>query len=270
MGNITLKQYNGSTVLPKDDAVLYDLLTGQQNGIIYGCDITWSGGNQVHIGAGYGIIRGRLFEIMEHTLYATLPSTEDTSYYGYVCIVVELENTEEPIRISTPISTSEWADNDFEQDELFNHLNGIWEMPIASYRATSSGITSFESSAPKIEKPYMLINTYSDLAALTEEGYLVDALLQKRQILTFTNKTIAVTSWVPDTTYEDYPYRASVSCSGVDANYVPNVMFDATDCNGGILAPVAVSTSNAIYVYANSRPTAAITVPTIQCIRKVG
>lgn len=270
MGNITLKQYNGSTVSPKDDAILYDLLTRQQNGIIYGCDITWVGSNQLHIDAGYGIIRGRLFEITEHTIYATIPSIDNVSYYGYVCIAVELENDEAPVRIATFATNSEWNTSDFEQDEEINYINGIWEMPVATYRASSSGITNFESNVPHITKPYLSISSFAELGALTEGGYLVDAMMIKKQILTFTNKNIAVASWVPDTTYAEYPYRASVTCSGVDANYVPNVIFDAMDCNEGIFAPVANSASNAVYIYANAKPSAAITIPTIQCIRKVG
>lgn len=269
MGNITLKQYNGSTVLPKDDAILYDFITGQQNGIIYGCDITWSGGNLVHVGAGYGIIRGRLFEVAEHNVYVALPSS-DSTYYGYMYLSMDLENIDEPIGIYSSVSLTEWKDTDWTQNESINHVNGVWEMPIASYKATNAGVSSFVSCAPKVEKPYLVLKSFAELTAVTEEGYLLDALLMKKQILTYANKAVAVSSWVSDTTYEDYPYRASVPCSGVDANYVPSVMFDASDCNAGILAPVAVSASNAVYIYANEKPTATITIPTIQCIRKAG
>jgi len=211
-----------------------------------------------------------LFEIAEHTIYATIPSVDNVSYYGYVCIVLELENDEEPVRIATFATSSEWNTSDFEQDEEINHVNGIWEMPVATYRAASSGITNFESNVPIITKPYLSISTFTELSALTEDGYLVDALLMKKQILTFVNKSVLAASWVPDSTYADYPYRAAVSCSGVDVNYVPNVMFGVADCNEGILAPVATSVTNAVYIYANTKPTATITIPTIQCIRKAG
>ena len=37
------------------------------------------------------------------------------------------------------------------------------------------------------------------------------------KVLPFTNKTVATSDWVSDTTYEDFPYRAAVACEGVTA-----------------------------------------------------
>lgn len=145
-GNIELKQYDGTKILPKDDAILYDMIVGQ-SGIIQGCELTWLGSNQVHINHGYGIIKGRLFEIADQTFYAKLPTTSD-SYFGYIVIVVDLENTVTPITFTPRIS--ETAITTWTQDSDMNFTNGKYEMPIAEYKATNSGITSFSDVTKKI------------------------------------------------------------------------------------------------------------------------
>lgn len=268
IGNIELKQYDGSQILPKDDAILYDMIVGQ-NGIIKGCELTWMGSNQIHIDSGYGIIKGRLFEVAEQTIYAGLPDAANT-HFGYVIIVADLENTDEPIKITTRICESAAMEDDWTQDEEMNLVNGMWEMPIAEYEATNTGISSFTDLMVKVESTFTTIQDFSELAAIAEKGYIVDATLSKKQILTFINKTVAVSAWVNDETYADYPYRAAISCTGVDTNYVPNVTFGVEECASALFAPVAMSAGNKIYIYANAVPDAAITIPTIQCIRKVG
>lgn len=267
-GNIELKQYDGSQILPKDDAILYDMIVGQ-NGIIKGCELTWLGSNQIHIDSGYGIIKGRLFEVAEQTIYAKLPDTSST-YFGYVVIVVDLEDADEPIKITTCVYENAAIEGDWVQDEELNLVNGTWEMPIGEYKATNSGIGSFADLLVKVEAPFVTIQDFSELEAIEEKGYIVDATLNKKQILTFTNKTVATSAWTNVGTYADYPYRAAISCTGVDTNYVPNVTFGVTECSSGLYAPVAISASNIVYIYANAIPSTAITIPTIQCIRKVG
>ena len=271
MAGITLKQADGSTVLPKDDAILYDMIVNQ-SGYIYGCDLTWLGGNQIHITAGYGIIKGRVFEIEEQTIYATLPSVSGKTYYGYLVIAVDLEQSTDPIRIITYCTTDEWsiANGDFEQDATFNYSNGIWELLAAEYTATNTAIANFNVVWEKVQGVYQTLKSFSEWAALNENGYLVDALLQKKQILSFNNIKVAVSSWLANDTYSDYPYRATISCNGVDSNYNPLIAFSLTDATSGTFAPVASTVTGGVCIYANAIPSADITIPTIQCIRKVG
>lgn len=262
--NIDLKQYDGSQVTPKDDAILYDMIV-RQNGILNGCVLTWKGSNQIHIDAGYGMIKGRMFEVKEQTLYANLPDSIEKKK-GYILISLDLKKADNPIEIVTCITDSaQW-----QQDGDINFINGVWEMPIAEYMATNLGINSFVETYETIKAPFSLIKNFSEIEALTEEGYMIDALLFKKQILTFENKSVEVTAWQQDTTYEDYPYRAAVLCNGLDGDYIPNVIFGLAECSKGILAPVAESATNKVYIYASEIPEDVIMIPTIQCIRKVG
>lgn len=81
--------------------------------------------------------------------------------------------------------------------------------------------------------------------------------------LTFTNKSIATSAWLSDSTYTDFPYRAAVPCAGVTAAHFAQVAPAPDDALGGNLAPVCLSYDGGIYLYAKAVPTAAMTIPTI-------
>ena len=90
-------------------------------------------------------------------------------------------------------------------------------------------------------------------------------LASDAKVLSFTNKTVATSAWESDTTYTDFPYRASVACSGVTANHYADVSFSPADVLKGIFCPVAVSYAGGVYIYASEKPSATVTIPTIVC-----
>ena len=92
-----------------------------------------------------------------------------------------------------------------------------------------------------------------------------DKLASDAKVLSFTNKTVATSAWASDTTYPDFPYRASVACSGVTANHYADVSFSPADVLKGIFCPVAVSYAGGVYIYASEKPSATVTIPTIVC-----
>lgn len=103
----------------------------------------------------------------------------------------------------------------------------------------------------------------SDFAAATHShsGYA--------QLLTFANKTVSVSSWASSSTYANYPYAAVISCSGVTADYVADVVFSPDDADGGNFAPVALTGSGTVTIYAVEKPTSTVTIPTIKCEKAV-
>lgn len=89
------------------------------------------------------------------------------------------------------------------------------------------------------------------------------------EVKIFSAVSVAASAWVSDSTYAAYPYAASIACSGVTASYVPEVVFGATEAASGNFAPVALSGSGTVKIYAATKPTAAITVQSITCIKAV-
>ena len=89
------------------------------------------------------------------------------------------------------------------------------------------------------------------------------------EVKIFSGVSVATSAWVSDSTYAAYPYAASIACPGVTASHVPEVVFGATEAASGNFAPVALSGSGTVKIYAATKPTAAITVQSITCIKAV-
>ena len=89
------------------------------------------------------------------------------------------------------------------------------------------------------------------------------------EVKIFSGVSVAASAWANDSTYAAYPYAASIACSGVTASYVPEVVFGAVEAASGNFAPVALSGSGTVKIYAATKPTAAITVKSITCIKAV-
>lgn len=85
--------------------------------------------------------------------------------------------------------------------------------------------------------------------------------------LSFSNTSVADALFVDDSTYADFPYRASVPLTGVTSSMTPEVVFGVTDAMSGTFAPVAETYNGGVYIYASEVPSADITIPTIICWR---
>lgn len=83
----------------------------------------------------------------------------------------------------------------------------------------------------------------------------------------FKNVTVPVSAWAADTTYPQYPYRATVTASGVTANHYCEIVFSLNDATSGYFAPICESIADGIYIYATAIPIAAITIPTIKATK---
>lgn len=76
---------------------------------------------------------------------------------------------------------------------------------------------------------------------------------------------VTTESFAADTTYEDFPYRASVELEGVTPDMVPEVILGVENAASSKFAPVAESYEGGIYLYAAEVPEVALTIPTVIC-----
>ena len=116
---------------------------------------------------------------------------------------------------------------------------------------------SIDTSMMHSQFEALLAAIQKELADL-EAGTAVE--LKKLQ---FKNVSISKGSFVSDTTYQDFPYRAGVALSVVIESMIPEVVLSVDDALSGNYAPVAESYNGGVYLYAGSPPDADITIPTI-------
>ena len=118
---------------------------------------------------------------------------------------------------------------------------------------------SIDTSTMNSQFQALLIAIQNELADL-EAGTGVE--LKK---LLFKDVSVAKSSFVADTTYSDFPYRASVALEGVVSAMIPDVVLPVEAASSGNFAPVCEAYNGGLYLYAASVPDADITIPTIIC-----
>lgn len=98
----------------------------------------------------------------------------------------------------------------------------------------------------------------STVAAST---YATKTEVNKKQdkVLKFTN--LAASQWISDSTYEGYPYRCDVTCSGVTADNYAEVVFALSQATSGSYAPLCETKANAVSIWSSKNTS--ITIPTI-------
>lgn len=216
---ITLKQFEGATVSPKDDAIMYDQMSTDY-GIISGLEINILSTNIVSISAGYALIKGRLVQIDDENINCELPNGDGN---GRIYIQMDLQNTLSPVQLLTKATTGTLPA--LQQDEDVNFTDGIFEVEIATYTATATAVQVITQTAPVIK------------AANTK-------------VLTFVDVPI---TWYADSTYEGYGYgyKGTMTCAGVTADYSADITPSPEMIDSGIYAQFNFTGTNEVYIYAS-------------------
>lgn len=141
---ITLKQFTGQNITPTDDATLYELFSSSQAGIIYGCNVTSLGANQLQVSAGRGMILGRSFVVEQETILAELAPSGNMK--GRLSIKIDLGNAETPISFETQVGSVLPSPT---QDQL-NRGGSVYEMPLAEYDVDAIQISNVTMVAENV------------------------------------------------------------------------------------------------------------------------
>lgn len=219
------------------------------DGKLSGCALSYSGVN-LTIARGYYIAKGRLIEIdSAETLQTT---TTAANGYGRLRLVIDL---------SIAASESSFTQGKFEwdyastnsfpaltQNDINDGTNTAYQVEICRVSFANSQITGIVSQIGNAVPSY--IPDPSDIGA--QERFLCGR-----------NQTIATSAWASDTTYADYPYRASVALPSITAVSFVEIVFSPADATSGNFAPVCDTYAGGVHLYAKAVPDAAITIPTI-------
>ena len=138
----------------------------------------------------------------------------------------------------------------------------------SNYDIVNTGQWTFRQYSPK-STPENATTGYAEIYKLPVVDSNITGSSKSYDILTtklhFTNKTVATSAWAASTTYSGFSWKADITCNGVSANHVPNVIFDYNELISGNFCPFADSSSNKVTIYCKTKPTATITIPTIYC-----
>lgn len=143
--NIVLKTYKGKSVTPQDDAIIYETAI-PSNGVFKGCNVSYARGNVLRVSQGFGMIKGRFFEVYESEVDVRL-ADGDATLHGRIYIHMDLSNTDEPIQILTQTGAEL---PDLQTDEDVNYNNTSYDLELATFIVTSSELSKLEITFQKI------------------------------------------------------------------------------------------------------------------------
>lgn len=143
--NIVLKTYRGGSVTPLDDAIIQQTVIAT-NGIFKGCNVTYARGNVLHVSQGFGMIKGRFFEVYDCEVGVILNSGSGT-LQGRLYIHMDLSNADEPLQLLTETAS---VLTDLTGDEDVNYNNTAYDLELATFGVTRTGITNLVATFEKI------------------------------------------------------------------------------------------------------------------------
>lgn len=181
---------------------------------------------------------------------------------------IETLNTEKPDRVASPV------DGNF---VAFDGTTGAQKDSGKKAADFAAANHTHDGKADKVQGA-----TAGNFAGLDESGNLTDSGKKASdfaaathshtgyaEVKIFTDVSVPASAWGNDSTYGAYPFAATITAAGVTAAHVPEVNYGATEAASGDFAPVATSGSGTVKIYAAVKPTAAITIPSIICIKAV-
>ena len=179
---------------------------------------------------------------------------------------IETLNTEKPDRVASPV------DGNF---VAFDGTTGAQKDSGKKAADFAAANHTHDGKADKVQGA-----TAGNLAGLDGNGNLTDSGKKASdfaaathshtgyaEVKIFTDVSVPASAWGNDSTYGAYPFAATIAAAGVTAAHVPEVNYGATEAASGDFAPVATSGSGTVKIYAAVKPTAAITIPSIICIK---
>lgn len=218
-------------ITPSDDGRLYGAMLA--DGVLTGCGITFAAAT-LSVAAGSLLIGTRELRTSGETLSVTGATS------GYARVIIDIDLT----RAATKTS--------FEQAQLqIEYAASLDAFPALVQQDINAAGTHYQS--------------IFCVVSLGEAGItgIISALGPARHSLTFADVAVPAASFVSDSTYSDFPYRAAVALSGVTASMIPEVVFGVSDAMSGNFAPVAEAYDGGIYLYSTTVPDATVAIPTI-------
>ena len=145
-GSVVLKTFRGGNVTPQNDAIIYQTVIPGA-GVFKGCEVTCARGNILHISQGFGMIKGRFFEMYENEVSVQLAETGQT-LDGRLYVHMDLSNADEPIKVIAETGETLPA---LMMDANVNYNNSTYDMELAAFRVDAGGVLDLAQTFPTVQ-----------------------------------------------------------------------------------------------------------------------
>ena len=146
-----------------------------------------------------------------------------------------------------------------------NNVNAVPTTRTINNKELSSNITLTATDISAVPTT-RTINDKPLSSNITLNADDIGALSAVSQIhITKPGVSIPSSAWALTNTYNDYPYRGTISIPDVTPAMIPNVIFSWEQIESGNFSPIVATDTGAVYIYAESQPTDTVTIPAVIC-----
>lgn len=235
--NIKLITWAGETVTPQYDALVQEVAIAT-SGIIYGANVTRTDANTLHVSAGYGVNKGRFFQVFETDII--IPLSTSGTILGQLYIHMDLASAGEPIQILYQTGASLTP---LQHDDDINIINGVNDIQLCTFSLNASTISNIVYTADQVSaSPTLAQRTLT----LLSTGW--------------SNTTVTINDenyYTYDVQVDRIHSESPILAIGA-ANTIPTALEEAN--YACINAATADQSSNVITFYAQTKPTGTITI----------
>lgn len=139
---VTLLTFSGQNILPEYDAEARKGMTGFTTMPA----VTLSGSNLIHLTECYGMIAGYQFQITAMDVPVSLPSSGTIA--GALYLHLDTTNAQTPLEVIA------------DAVPIYQYGGGVYDMEIARFTATPSGVSGLTDTAPRVDDPMILKRDY--------------------------------------------------------------------------------------------------------------
>lgn len=143
MAEVRLVTFNGQTVTPQDDSILYQSAT--VDGIYNNASFTIADPTTIHVGGTFAIMGGRFIEISEQDITVSLATTS-SDLTGQIYLKMDLSNIDAPLDMIAETATSESELTPMTTDPNVNVDNGVYMMRLVLFGVSNSTVYNKEDS----------------------------------------------------------------------------------------------------------------------------
>ena len=142
-------------------------------------------------------------------------------------------------------------------NSVYEPKRGVNDNYVSDAEKIVIGNTSGTNSGDETESSIKTKLNITTLSGSNTGDQDLSGLQTKNQYISNTS----VSSWVSDTTYTNYLYKANITITGLTSSMLCEVIFSHLDSISGNYSPICVSSADTLTIY--SKVNTAITIPTI-------
>lgn len=196
--NLRLVTWNGETVTPQDDAILYQ--SGTVDGVYSNLEFTIKDTTTIHMTGSFAIMGGRFIELEAQDISVPLATTS-AGLRGQIYLRLDLANGDNPLELLLETANTLGELTPMTKDEDLNIDDGIYMMQLTVFGVSTSSVFNIQDDTSS-ELPLTCailpksLNLFNGNIAPVEETYFASQNYARGSYLIYNQQLYKVTATI--------------------------------------------------------------------------